>query len=1380
MAEPQKRAGDASPEHTPTPAPAAAALAPVSTVAPFVPASGLYLIASSREAPRAALERLDIGTRYEAVRSLQRIHGNAGAQRLLELHPRPPAPLRRRKTEAESETEKPPVPAPAKTSETASAPVSTNGAAPPIGLAKPAGANSAAPTAADATAATKGSNGAHPPHQVDQPGAGELKVEAAATKAGSAPVGGAKEDGKAPPTGVKEGEEAGDGAGAAGGAAASVDASSAEGLLASIATAPVSGLAQVLGLAKAALPGIQGREKTEAQAAIPAIDQPTGLPAVTAPKEATATQLAPKQPNDPKLAAGRGKAPQEPKAPEATGPLPASKVSTAATEPAGGGQDDSGGSWWSWLLDRLKNFFGSLPTTDPNVDTSAGPRQRVDLSGEANPAQNEGQQQSAEHEVAGHRAEADAATKADFGENDVYPSVPTAKLRPSYKPGPPPAPGGPTALEAVELPVKERGEFDRATAPWLHEHVKEQQDSYRKEKTVYERATKEAQETGKRQLDEETSRTRTEQEGMRKQVRADVTAERTRWQEENRKIQESVGTKATAKRTEIDKQIQEKVRTTHEDADRQLQEAETKAEAEKGKAEAEAAAKKREEENKPRSWWDRVKGAVSSVFDAIRSAVNAIFDKLRQLVKGIIEAARRAVHALIEAARAAIVGMIKAFGEFVKGLVSIALAAFPEAAAKARAWIDGKVKAATDAVNRAAEALHKAADTILDGIAKAIDLALGILQAAFNKALDLLEKLALLPFQAMEALAKLVAWVAKNGKFVMGALNMEGGSDKVIDGLKNAIGGMIAEVPAKAYAKLQELAGGLGDVKMSSATPAPAAASPKAAPSPAIQRQPAATAATAAPAAPAKRHVSAAQHLQGILRHLDKGLEHLKAHWWDELKKVGWNLLWPWPAVWQDLKDIWKEVKAGFDDAYHLRVGKVIDRVLTVDQKFNSILGNLYGWFFIASVLIGAIIGAFFGGAGAIPGALAGAAFAGEVGEALVVALIATETAVIVKSVADLAIGNDKQAEDEEDYSKIGGSTLTIAITVAMLLLGEIAAKLAKSIWEGVVGLFRGEKGPEVKVEVKVGEGEGAGGKGADVPEGKTSGEGPEAKAGDDVMPPDAANEGVAAERPTADGHKIKVLEDGRIFICTTCEELRFKFDEEIKGSEDFQQKLADAEGTADPQAKADKAEALQKELADARKAKMAGEDLPTKIVKLDEIAEAAEKALGKLKEKLRENIRALNDAHGQVKGEVEAEIRQLEKDLDAAKADIDTAKELGDAGEIDALREKLDDVRAKSELTEQKIEDTVNPTADVNPPRPHLNYPKNMLPTEGEYPYRSGNPAEEVVQATGEKPGYVDADGNVWQVDRTKARAGKFFEWDVQTADGGHINVGSDGTITH
>ncbi|WP_168790597.1 DUF6861 domain-containing protein [Paraburkholderia aromaticivorans] len=888
-------------------------------------------------------------------------------------------------------------------------------------------------------------------------------------------------------------------------AAPAIDSSSTEGLLASIASSPVSGLEQALGIAKAIAPGLQQQEKARAQAAIPAINQPTGLPAMAPQNPPAPTSLPQGRSVPPPPAAGRATPAEPPLQAAPGGPLPASQLSTVPSEPRQD-PDGGGGSWWNWLVDRLQGFFGSLPTSDPNVSTSAGPPQRVDMSGESDPAQNVTHQQAGEQDVAAHRTVADVASRADFGENAVYPTVPVGKLKPAYQPAPAARPAGKAAQQAPVLPAKERAEFDHSAKPWLDEQIHGQLGVYGKERGIYERATEDAQQTGKRELDDETKRTRAEQETLRKEVHADVAAERGRWQEENRKIQQQVGAQSSAKRQEIDRQINEKVAATHREADTHLQDAETKAEGEKAKSEKEATDRKRDEESKPRSWWDRVKGAVSDAFNAIRSAVNAIFDKLRQVVKGIIDTARRAVHALIEACRSVIVGMIHTFGEFVKGLVSVALAAFPELAKKARAWIDGKVKAASDAVNRAAEALHRAADAILDAVAKAIDTALGLLQTAFNKAIDVLEKLALLPFQAMETLAKLVQWVAKYGKFVTGALDLEGLADQVIEGLKKSLGAMVSETPAKAHAKLQELAGQLGGATLASATPAPAAASRAPGQALRVQREPAAS-------TPAKRHVSASDHLKGIRRYLEKGLDHLKIHWWDELKKVGWNLLWPWPAVWGDLKDIWKQIKTGFDDAYHLRVSKVIDDFLAIEQKINSILGNLYGWFFIASVLVGAIIGAFFGGVGAIPGALAGAAFAGEVGEALVAALIVTESAVIVKSVADLAIGNDKPEEDEQDYSKIGGSTLTVGITLAMMLIGEIAAKLAKSVWEGVTGLFRGEKGPEIKV-----------------PEGGAS----------DVKPADHAPgvEGgrALAEAPTGDGATIKALDDGRVVICRSCE----------------------------------------------------------------------------------------------------------------------------------------------------------------------------------------------------------------------------------------------------
>ncbi len=1102
--------------------------------------------------------------------------------------------------------------------------------------------------------------------------------------------------------------------------------------LASLADAPASSFGAALAGARGAARSTQLRDKREAMDAIPAIDAPTGLPAVAAAPAAAPTKVAPPAASA-APAAARGAAPVLPPAPAARGPVPGSQVSTAAPEPQAQSQEDSG-SWWDWLVGRLRSFFGSLPTHDANLSTSAGERERLHLAGDADPGRNELEVQAGDQSVEAGRGEADGATTADFGEGAVAPTLPARQLRPAYKPAAPKGGSGRgRPQQAPALPAAERATFDRETAPWVARQVGQQDAGYQREQAQYEQASRQAQEEGARQLSKENERTRTEQLALREAAQADVGGARERWREDNRKIQSEFGDKALNRRREVDRQVSEKVESTHREADTSLDEAERKAEAEKTRAEAEAAARKQAEEDKPRSWWDRVKGAVSDAFDAIRSAVTAIFDKLREVVKGLIDAARRAVHALIEAARSAIVGLIAAFGEFVKGLVSIALAAFPEAAARARAWIDGRVAAATDAVNRAAQVLQRAADIVLDGIAMAIDAALDVLQASLMAALDALEAMALLPFQAMEALAKLVEWVERNGKFVLAAMRTQTDGDTLIEALKNAVGGMVAEVPAMAHAKLAEFTATLGgDAGMAAPQAAPQAA-PAAAGTTRVQRTPAPAAVPAASAG--GRHVPASAHVAGVLRHLGKGLDHLKAHWWDELKKVGWNLLWPWPAVWQDLKDIWKEVKAGFDAAYHLQPGKVIDHILTADQKFNSILGNLYGWFFIASVLVGAVVGAFFGGAGAIPGALAGAAFAGEVGEALVVALVATESAVIVKSVADLAIGNDTAAEDEEDYGKIGGSTLTIAITLALMLLGEIAAKLAKSVWEGVVGLVRGERGPEVRVEVD-------GAPKADAPEARPEApeaspdapearpdtpepqaEGPEAEPRPDTpeagadAPEVIDGERVVAEKPTGDGHEVKVTEEGRCLVCSTCEEIELRYEEQLTAdtpdAEALRGELERVREMPNGDAKAEALAELERKLEalKAEQAKSGAAEPPSPAeMRMQALDQAARDASGALQELKDEVLRSpeVNDLRTDpaVKRDLarlEAEVDALGRERAGMQQKIDEAieasrdPELADlaAEDAQALQQRLEEIRAEADRIRQEIDQRVQQRAE-------------------------------------------------------------------------------------
>jgi hypothetical protein len=714
---------------------------------------------------------------------------------------------------------------------------------------------------------------------------------------------------------------------------------------------------------------------------------------------------------------------------EARGPVPAAAVATAAAEPQADSED--GGGWFGWLTGRVQKFFGSLSTTDPGVVTSAGQAPTVNLTGDADPAQNAQHQQAASEEVGRNRTEAHTATLAPFGEDEVAPTIKPEVLRATAKPGGPAAPGGSaTAPDVPPVAPDLLAQFDATATPELSAEVRDKAAQQREQRAQYEQRSLEAQREGQRQIAESTAATTREQEGLKDEARADVAGERKRWQDENKEIERTYGKQASARRSEIDTQISTKVETANRDAGEKLATAEEQAAAEKQKAEAQAAEKKRDSESKPKSWWERAKGAVSDAFDAIKGAVTAIFDGLRKLVKQIIEAAKSAVRALIDAARDAITGLIKGFGEFVKGLVSIALAAFPEAAARARAWIDRRVDQACDAVNRAADALKAVTDAILDGIGRAVDAALSVMHKAFMLGLDALEFLAKGPLEVMELLAKFGAFMAQNGQFLKGAQKVKDDPDSVLGAMKAALGTMIAEVPGKAIAAVKDLAGNLG--------------------------------------------ARAQKHIDGIGRHLEKGLNHLKESWWEELKSLGRTLLWPWPTVFKAVGEIWGSIKACASAAYHLDVSTAVDEFIKIEQGLNTILGAVYGWFFIASVLIGTIIGAFFGGAGAIPGALAGAAFAGEVGEGLALAMIAVEAQNIAKAAVDIATTDDDdeqkaEAAYEKAYDRIAGSTLTIAIVGALIVIGEIAAQLARAIWEAVAGLFK-EKPPAVSGGPKVGE----------------------------------------------------------------------------------------------------------------------------------------------------------------------------------------------------------------------------------------------------------------------------------------------------------------------
>jgi hypothetical protein len=799
-------------------------------------------------------------------------------------------------------------------------------------------------------------------------------------------------------------------------AAAAIDVSGSAGLLDSLARVPVTALPEALAAARGAVPSIQQQERLSAAAAFPEIQQPTGLPSRIDGPLAGPTQLPPA--SAPSLAAPVGsRGEQSDRTPSTpSGPVPGSQASVPAAEPAATEEE---GSWWDWLVDRVSRFLRQLPTSDPELSTSAGPRSRVDVTGEADPAQTAAHLDASDRVVGGQKAQADAATSGSFGENEIFPTVPTEMLRPTYTLAPPPSAAGGAPAPTVGVPADMRAMLDEQLAPLRDEKANEALTQYRQEHARYEQTTEETRAEGDRRIAEQTELTRAQQLDLQRTARAEVDVGRQRWREENQRIRDDYAGRSLARRLDADLQITTKVATTDAQAAQELTNAEGRAEAERIAAERRVADEKRRAESRPRSWWQRFKGAVADAFATLKRFVTETFEALRRKVREIIEAAKATVRGWIDAARDFVVGVIKAFGEAVKGLVDLALSAFPDAAARAREWIDQKVNGAVEAVNEAAEALKAATDAILDWIGASIDTALAILQAGLLLALDVLDFVVTGFLEVLEWIVKLHDIVTNVGPIIETIVQLIKDPTPIIEAIKAFIGSMIAQAPAMAVSVTR--------AAITFSDPPP-------------------------------------DHWEGIWSHLKPKLDYLSANWWTVIKQSLWHLIWPFAEdspLWKDAADFWSTIKLAWAALSAGKISKGIDHILRIIQLANHIVGLFYGWVALGLIAGYAIAGGIAGAeAGVLPGiiagAAAGAAQAAAVGTGLAIAALISEGAVLAKAGYNLVFQTQTAEENEEDYERIAGSGLTVAIIGAMFAIAWLGKLVASAIIKAVFGrVFR-------------------------------------------------------------------------------------------------------------------------------------------------------------------------------------------------------------------------------------------------------------------------------------------------------------------------------------
>lgn len=479
-------------------------------------------------------------------------------------------------------------------------------------------------------------------------------------------------------------------------------------------------------------------QRDAAQARLPEVQTPTGMPAKKRSEpnaEARAPGVAPNASGADRVLsvahAGGGE--------EDWGALVAEARPAPAPTPT---QLAEGGTGEATIEDPVlaKSAQGAMrrvssPVTA--VPTKAADAPQVDLSGEADPEQIEAARQASDADMARAGTEAMQQAGQDFGEADIAPRpddeilAASSELR-AVSLTAPEAPG------AVPLPPQARMAIDADATPLLQQKLQAEQSKYSEGKATYDQKTELVHAKAAEDMERLERDTETAQQEAATSAREEVTGARTEWRGEIEGVESEFRTKAGAAQQEHRTKIDSARKAGDEKAKQHLADAEKKAAEKKQKAEADVARKKQEAEEESGGFWGWVKSKAKALIDGLKAAVNFVYDNLRKLVKGIFELAKALAMAAIELARMAIVAYIRAYGAILKGLVSVALAAFPEKRDKFIKDIDEAVAKAESAVNAAAAALKKGVAAIIDFVAGVIDGLLGFIQDLYNAAFTIM------------------------------------------------------------------------------------------------------------------------------------------------------------------------------------------------------------------------------------------------------------------------------------------------------------------------------------------------------------------------------------------------------------------------------------------------------------------------------------------------------------------------------------------------------------------------------------------------------------------------------------------------------------------
>ncbi len=392
-----------------------------------------------------------------------------------------------------------------------------------------------------------------------------------------------------------------------------------------------------------------------------------------------------------------------------------------------------------------QNALAGIATNIP-LSSSAGPRPKVPKGGDADPARADEAKTQASADAARAKAAAkqevldgrgpevvqarlldDLATVADIAQQAVQGPAPVDSL---------------DTFVAYNLPVDVEAAFDEQQGELMEASLATAQDQVDVATSETDTATDTAVSDATVEAERLSSEASRAQDEAVVKARGDIAKARTDTLAAQDKAVGDLESQISSRHSAEVGEVRERIRADEAQIDTAFKDAEKQAadEIAKGQAEAEAKKKAEEDKAKDRSWWDRVKDAVSSVISAISDFVNAVIDRVRSAIARVLDAAKAFATDLITKAAAWVTEKLQAFAAWAKEQITATLGAvFPELAAKLNAAIDAATEFVTAKIDQLAEGLKQAVAAVCDGLKNTLDGLLATLQSAVNAALTLVE-----------------------------------------------------------------------------------------------------------------------------------------------------------------------------------------------------------------------------------------------------------------------------------------------------------------------------------------------------------------------------------------------------------------------------------------------------------------------------------------------------------------------------------------------------------------------------------------------------------------------------------------------------------------